>query len=300
MHDGSAIFVDFDNVFSALWAIDGGLAIRFASDPATWLTGLGAMDAPDGSRRWRVARCYMNPSGWVSAPGEQNDRIWFYRFRGDFVKAGFEVVDCPTLTRGAKNAADIRIVIDALDMLGHRNPVGEFVFVSGDSDFTPLLYRLRAEDCRTVIVAPGRLSSAYAAVADAALGFDRIGTLLGARGRELPEPLLAGMAIAQETASADAQMFAALVRRRYGAASAPLNLSSLSSEILRELPGAKSSDWFGYGTFRKALDRLALPDVRFAQHFLWNERKHQPPAPLPLAGSVPDPSTPDNPNAAPS
>lgn len=277
MNDGSVIFVDFDNVFSALWAIDGGLAIRFASDPVSWLAGLAEMDAVDGSRRWLVARCYMNPSGWVSAPGEQNDRLWFYRFRSDFVKAGFEVLDCPTLTRGAKNAADIRIVIDALDLLGHRTRFKEFVFFSGDSDFTPLLYRLRAEDRRTAIVAPGRLSSAYAAVADRVLGFDRIGTLLGSTSGELVEAADAEVGQFENHASADEQAFATLVRRRYNDARAPLNLSSLSSEVVRDIPGAKSSDWFGHGTFRKALDQLSLSDVRFAQHHLWDERRHQPP-----------------------
>jgi hypothetical protein len=287
MHDGSVIFVDFDNVFSALWAIDGRLAIRFASDPASWLTGLAEMDAANGPRRWLVARCYMNPSGWVSAPGEQNDRLWFYRFRADFVNAGFEVLDCPTLTRGAKNAADIRIVIDALDLLGHRTRFGEFMFISGDSDFTPLLYRLRAEDRRTAIVAPGRLSSAYSAVADQVLGFDRIGTLLGSTSGELAKAADAEVLEPGNHASADEQAFATLVRRRYDDARAPLNLSSLSSEVVREIPGAKSSDWFGNGTFRKALDQLSLSDVRFAQHHLWNERRHQPPAPI----GVPDTKT---------
>ncbi|MBM7406372.1 MULTISPECIES: NYN domain-containing protein [Sphingomonas] len=290
MQDGSAIFVDFDNVFSALWAIDGGLAIRFATDPANWLKGLAETDRGEEGRRWLVARCYMNPSGWVSAPGEQNDRIWFYRFRADFVKAGFEVLDCPTLTRGAKNAADIRIVIDALDLLDHRTRFGEFVFVSGDSDFTPLLYRLRSEDRRTMIVAPGRLSSAYAAVADQALGFDRIGTLLGGTGCELPDATYVGPAEVETDASADEQAFAALVRRRYEEARAPLNLSTLSSEVVRGLPGAKSSDWFGNGTFRKALDRLSLPNVRFAQHHLWDERRHQPPT-LPSVVDAADPAT---------
>lgn len=281
MRDASAIFVDFDNVFSALWAIDGALAIRFASDPINWLANLAKRDAGQDSRRWLVARCYMNPSGWVSAPGEQNDRLWFYKFRADFVKAGFEVLDCPTLTRGAKNAADIRIVIDALDLLNHRTHFDEFVFVSGDSDFTPLLYRLRAEGRRTAIVAPGRLSSAFSAVANETFGFDRIGMLLGGAGRELPESLSATAPEPNQLPSGDEQAFARLIRRRYDEAKAPLNLSSLSSEVIRELPGAKSSDWFGDGTFRKALDRLALPNVRFAQHHLWDERRHQPPAPVP-------------------
>lgn len=273
MYTGSTIFLDFDNVFTALWGLDEGLAIRFASDPADWLAGLAALDA-DTPRRWLVARCYMNPSGYVGAPGEQGDRLWFYKFRGYFVQAGFEVIECPTLTRGAKNAADIRMVIDALDLLDHRTRFEEFVFVSGDSDFTPLLHRLRAEDRRTAIVSPGHLSAAYAAVAERVVGFDRIKALLDVTDRKATEP---ATDTTVTNTTADEQAFAALIRQRYDEAVGPLNLSALSHEALRRFPDAKSSEWFGSGSFRKALDSLTLPHVRFSGHLLWNAEKHQPP-----------------------
>lgn len=285
MHTGSAIFVDFDNVFTALWAIDEGLAIRFASDPADWLAGLAALDA-DAPRRWLVARCYLNPLGKVHAPGEKNDRLWFSRFRANFVQAGFEVIDCPPLTWGAKNAADIRMVIDVLDLLGHRTRFGEFVFVSGDSDFTPLLHRLRAEDRRTAIVSPGHLATAYASVAERVLGFDTLETLLDGAAPGVPDQ--ARLDATGTGVSEDEQAFGRFIRQRYEKAIGPLNLSTLSHEVLRALPDAKSGDWFGKGTFRKALDSLALPNVRFSNHQLWDADRHEAPAPPQAAPSPPD------------
>ena len=96
------------------------------------------------------------------------------------VHAGFDVVDCPPLARGGKNAADIRIVIDAMTLLEHRSRFDEFVIASGDSDFTPLLQRLRTEDRRTTIVSPGFLATAYAASADRVVDYDALQRILRA------------------------------------------------------------------------------------------------------------------------
>lgn len=275
MQIGSTIFVDFDNVFTTLWGIDEGLAIRFASDPADWLTRLGTLDT-DEPRRWLVARCYMNPRGNVSAPGERNDRLWFSNFRTNFVRAGFEVIDCPPLTWGAKNAADIRMVIDVLDLLGHRTRFGEFVFLSGDSDFTPLLHRLRAEDRRTTILSPGHLAAAYTSVAERVLGLDTLETLLTDTGGDVPDPAKVD---ANETGmSEDERAFGHFIRQRYKAATGPLNLATLAHEAKHKWADAKSSDWFGKGTFRKALDGLALPNVRFLNNQLWDAERHVAPA----------------------
>ncbi len=275
--EGAAILVDFDNVFTKLWERDVELAIRFASDPGRWLTAL-ASPATGETRRWLVARCYLNPSGWVSDPGEPGGRLRFYKLRSAFVDAGFEVIDCPPVTRGAKNAADIRIVIDVLGLLDHRTRFGEFVFVSGDSDFTPLLHRLRSEDRLTAIVAPGGLAAAYASVADRVVGFDRLADVLGITDDAVDVPTQPGSGDTGHDIAADQRAFAVLVRRRYEEAKAALNLSALSSAVIESLPNAKASEWFGAVTFRRAIAGLALPGARFSQYHLWDEGRHSPPA----------------------
>lgn len=63
---------------------------------------------------------------------------------------GFELVDVPPSTRAGKNGADMRLVIDALELCYAREHIDTYVIASGDSDFCPLAYKLREND-RTVI-----------------------------------------------------------------------------------------------------------------------------------------------------
>lgn len=63
---------------------------------------------------------------------------------------GVELIDVPPTTRAGKNSADMRLVIDALELCYARSHIDTFVIASGDSDFCPLAYKLR-ENGRTVI-----------------------------------------------------------------------------------------------------------------------------------------------------
>ncbi|BDG05799.1 NYN domain-containing protein [Anaeromyxobacter oryzae] len=63
---------------------------------------------------------------------------------------GVELVDVPPSTQAGKNGADVRLVIDALELCYLREHIDSFVIASGDSDFCPLAYKLREND-RTVI-----------------------------------------------------------------------------------------------------------------------------------------------------
>lgn len=272
----SAIFVDFDNIFITLWNLDRDAALAFASEPADWLQVLANTHLAGDERRWLVARCYLNPAGYMQLAGETGERLYFSRFRPGLVRAGFEVIDCPAVSRGGKNAADIRIVIDALDLLDHRTRFDEFVLASGDSDFTPLLQRLRTEDRRITIVSPGYLASAYTALADSTVGFDAIRALVSG---EEGDPSDEEFQPQDSQAIAEAEEnFARMVRQRYEAAIAPINLAALAAEAARLFPGAKQSRWFGHGTFSAALIALDLPHASFSNHHVWDDDRHQPPA----------------------
>ena len=63
---------------------------------------------------------------------------------------GVELIDVPPSTRSGKNGADVRLVIDALELCYLREHIDTYVLASGDSDFCPLAYKLREND-RTVI-----------------------------------------------------------------------------------------------------------------------------------------------------
>ncbi len=71
-------------------------------------------------------------------------------FKATMHEAAFELIDIPHLRQSGKNSADIRMVVDALDLCYTKSHVNTFVIISGDSDFSPLVSKLR-ENAKTVI-----------------------------------------------------------------------------------------------------------------------------------------------------
>src|SRR5678809_208933 len=71
-------------------------------------------------------------------------------FKRGLHEAAFELIEIPHLRQSGKNSADIRMVVDALDLCYTKSHVDTFVIVSGDSDFSPLVSKLREND-KTVI-----------------------------------------------------------------------------------------------------------------------------------------------------
>jgi uncharacterized protein (TIGR00288 family) len=64
-------------------------------------------------------------------------------FKKDMHEAAFELIEIPHVRVSGKNSADIRMVVDALDLCYTKAHVDTFVIVSGDSDFSPLVSKLR-------------------------------------------------------------------------------------------------------------------------------------------------------------
>ena len=71
-------------------------------------------------------------------------------FKAAMHEAAFELIDIPHLRQSGKNSADIRMVVDALDLCYTNTHVDTFVIISGDSDFSPLVSKLR-ENAKMVI-----------------------------------------------------------------------------------------------------------------------------------------------------
>ncbi len=74
----------------------------------------------------------------------------YKEFKGAMHQASFELIEIPHVRMSGKNSADIRMVVDALDLCYTKAHVDTFVIISGDSDFSPLVSKLR-ENNKTVI-----------------------------------------------------------------------------------------------------------------------------------------------------
>src|SRR5210317_2543238 len=71
-------------------------------------------------------------------------------FKADMHEASFELIEIPHVRQSGKNSADIRMVVDALDLCYTKSHVDTFVIISGDSDFSPLVSKLRENDKRVI------------------------------------------------------------------------------------------------------------------------------------------------------
>ncbi len=74
----------------------------------------------------------------------------YKEFKAPMHHASFELIEIPHVRQSGKNSADIRMVVDALDLCYTKSHVDTFVIISGDSDFSPLVSKLR-ENNKTVI-----------------------------------------------------------------------------------------------------------------------------------------------------
>ncbi len=70
----------------------------------------------------------------------------YKEFKAPMHEASFELIEIPHVRQSGKNSADIRMVVDALDLCYTKAHVDTFVIISGDSDFSPLVSKLREND----------------------------------------------------------------------------------------------------------------------------------------------------------
>src|SRR3954465_3309317 len=89
----------------------------------------------------------------------------YKEFKATMHAASFELIEIPHVRQSGKNSADIRMVVDALDLCYTKAHVDTFVIVSGDSDFSPLVSKLR-ENAKTVIGVGGKNSSSDLLIAN--------------------------------------------------------------------------------------------------------------------------------------
>ncbi|MCH7750315.1 MAG: NYN domain-containing protein [Acidobacteria bacterium] len=121
-----AVFCDFENV--ALGVRDANLA-KFDIRPI-------------------IERLLLK--GSIVAKKAYCDWDRYKEFKATMHEAAFELIEIPHARQSGKNSADIRMVVDALDLCYTKEHIDTFVIVSGDSDFSPLVSKLR-ENAKSVI-----------------------------------------------------------------------------------------------------------------------------------------------------
>src|SRR6185437_14860678 len=207
-------------------------------------------------------RCYGNSTPRRNAHDNSTDMNSFPFIRHHFQRSGFEVIDCPPLTQQLKNSADIRIVMDVSDILNHPTFFDEFIILSGDADFTPVLHRLRAHARRTVVYANDHTAQPYTAISDGEIRESDLLTLLTtslALSGESPHEIAATAPAIDIEAARKAVLSEVIGFVRSAPQAVPLE--TLADRAVRVVGRDKTvgTNWGGYGSFRDLL--LAdLPD----------------------------------------
>ena len=121
-----AVFCDFENV----------------------AIGLKEGNYPDFKIRPILERLLLKGSIVVKKAYCDWDR--YKEYKRDMHEAAFELIEIPHVRQSGKNSADIRMVVDALDLCYTKTHIDTFVVISGDSDFSPLISKLK-ENAKSVI-----------------------------------------------------------------------------------------------------------------------------------------------------
>jgi hypothetical protein len=272
----SAVFVDYDNIYLSLKRKSEEAAKRFARDAHLWLREIesgrlitGTHDSFSEERRRIVMnRCYGNPVPRRNAHDNSTDMNSFPFVRHHFLRAGFEVVDCPPLTAQLKNSSDIRMVMDVRDYLTHETYFDEFIILSGDADFTPVLHRLRAHARRTVIYANDHTAAPYTAISDGEVReSDLIALILNGEVPGDDDDALVGAATPAAKIEQARRAIVAEIVADVRAAPAPVLLEALADRTVRLLGHEKTiaTGWAGAGSFRELLRQCLPADISLTE-----------------------------------
>jgi uncharacterized protein (TIGR00288 family) len=219
-----ALFIDFENLVTRT----GLAAETFDLQPA--------LDALLEKGKVVFRRAYADWTRFSAATQRLHDK-------------GVELIDVPPSTRAGKNGADVRLVIDALELCYLREHIDTFVLASGDSDFVPLANKLRENDRTVIGLAVKEATSPLFVKSCDEFIYLRPGTKRrdgagGTKEKERPPREKVIPEIAREAT-------AAILSR----ASGPVNPSAIKAAIVRKEPDFDERD-HGFSSFSRMLEAM--------------------------------------------
>ncbi|RMG12091.1 MAG: NYN domain-containing protein [Planctomycetota bacterium] len=171
---------------------------------------------------------------------------------------GFDLLDIPVRSMTGKNSADIRMVVDAMEMIILHPHLDTFALVTGDSDFTPLVSRLRAHDKRVIGFGVKSSSSKLLVMScDEFVYYDEL-VDLGKRNKKLGEKLAKSAKMGR---GADAQKRAEALYLVLDAARGLLRsrdmvwASMIKQTVVRKHPTFTES-YHGYSSFSELMEDI--------------------------------------------
>ena len=111
---------------------------------------IGARDAKMGRFRVEIVLKRLLEKGRIVYKRAYCDWGRYREDVAEFHRNGVELIDIPQSKMSGKNSADIRMVVDALDLCYAKEHIDQFALLSGDSDFSPVVHKLKENDKRVI------------------------------------------------------------------------------------------------------------------------------------------------------
>jgi uncharacterized protein (TIGR00288 family) len=201
----------------------------------------------------------------------------YKEFKADMHQASFELIEIPHVRMSGKNSADIRMVVDALDLCYTKSHVDTFVIISGDSDFSPLVSKLREND-KTVIGVGVKNSTSDLLIAncDEFIFYDDLVRQKAARrpvrkkqaekaapAQETPEPSKEGEDKKEKAIEMVTETLDALMAER--GSEEKIWGSMVKQALKRRNPGFNES-YYGFSSFSKLLEEAQAHNLLHLEH----------------------------------
>jgi len=226
-----AIFVDFENL------------------------ALGAEDLKGGRFDIELVLKRLLEKGRIVAKRAYCDWTRYRQFMQEFHQLGFEMIDIPQTKMSGKNSADIRMVVDALDLCYSKSHIDAFALLTGDSDFSPLVSKLKENDKRVIGCGVRQsTSNLLAGNCDEFIFYDdlvKVSQRHRSRSRKAKSPEAKGSTDQQNVLEQVADTVESLA-----AEYDPLWGSLVKQTVRRVYPGFSETAW-GYRSFSELLEDAA-------------------------------------------
>jgi uncharacterized protein (TIGR00288 family) len=204
----------------------------------------------------------------------------YKEFKSDMHEASFELIEIPHVRQSGKNSADIRMVVDALDLCYTKSHVDTFVIISGDSDFSPLVSKLRENN--KLVIGVGVKNSASDLLIANCDEFIYYDDLVRGQPKRKPRKRAATVSAAQAAAGSTAPVAAneeidrkqialdlvmETIDALFGERGAEEKIwgSMVKQALKRRMPGFNES-YYGFKSFSKLLDEAKARKLLDLEH----------------------------------
>lgn len=217
-----AMFVDFENL------------------------AIGIRDRPKSRFEINLVLKRLVEKGKVIVKKAYADWSQYEKYKGDLHEAGIELIEIPRRGQAGKNSADIRLCVDAMDLCYAKTHIDTFVILSGDSDFSPLVSKLK-ENGKSVIglAMKGSTSELLVSNCDEFIYYE-----------DLERPVAQEPTIPKTLPKRKRQAFELLIEAILGLVRENkdvLHSSMIKDSIKRKLPSFNES-YYGYRSFTDLLE----------------------------------------------